>query len=566
MLALFILAILATYFPIVQSYFQQDEWFDFGFEQIKWVSEYGFLTALKKALFSLSPIVQTYNLLNYQLFGIQNLFPAVTVLILLTINSLLWYKLIYSLSKNRLISSISILFGYLSFISSQSVTWVMPAVAIQFSFLFTNLSILSYLRFEEKKNWKSLLSLLLFLVLAIFSKFNSFFLIIFFPLLYLIRNYKIVNFKENLKKITPPILLFSFLFYIFFLEKLHIFKFGVGRFVQGKTQILINLFFLPLKSISQILISNPPAIYSLGEQLLTKYYRHIPDDFLKYIFFAEFLSIIFSFLFIGLFLITMWNLVRAYKNFLIFLVTFYFLSFIPYSLDLFSTGTGFLESRYYNLASFAIGSVFGLFFFVLWKKISLLKNIIAKRILLFFLASLLVFYFSFNIGLIQKNLLQSNNITKKRENILKITSEQVGMKVGKRFIIYIQDVNYFGTSDINITGRNFQTGFLYPFLVYNFKYKQIPHGVFDDYFFWDMNFQGVKKTDDYEIGLFYEFDKLKEYVNKNNFPIEYIYAFRFDYSKANKNNSFSNYKDIIHAEYVDITDQIEDKLKDNNVK
>lgn len=566
MLFLLIFAILLTYLPILNSYFQQDEWFDFGFEQIRWLSESGFLATLKKALFSLSPIIQTYNLLNYKLFGIQNTVPAITVLLLILVNSFLWYKIVLKISRSNLVASISMLFGYLSFLANQSVTWVMPAVAIQFSFLFLNLSVLSYIEYELKKNKRSLLLLFFFVILAVFSKLNSFFLIFFFPVIYIVRNYRLSDFSQNIKKIFLPALTFSLLFYVFFLEKLSIFSFGMGRFVQGKTQILINLIFLPLKSISQAIFSNPTIIYNLGDQLVTKYYRQVPSDFLKYVFFAEFLSIMFSILFIVIFLFATHSFLKKNKDPIQFFLLLFVFSFIPYSMDLFSTGTGFLESRYYNIAVFSVGAFVGLFFVSMKQKIGQIKSDKVKNFLFGLSFVLLATYFSTNIVLIQNSLFHSNYVTKKREAILKTSSDDIGKKLSNRFIIYIRDENYLGTIDQNITGRNFQAGFLYPFLVYNFQHGKIPSEVFSDNYFWDMNFQGVKKTDKYEIGLFYELSRLKEYVVENNFPLNYVYSIKFDYSSANKQNAFSNYKDIVYANYFDISDEVRSDFQNKNEK
>src|SRR5690606_28436708 len=169
-----------------------------------------------------------------------------------------------------------------------------------------------------------------------------------------------------------------------------------------------------------------------------------------------------------------------------FALTLYLLSFVPYILDKFSTGTGYLESRYYYISAFA----FGLLLFI-YLEFLLSKRSKYIQLLIMAIPAVLIL---FNAVLIRQEITLRNELTNKRKEILEYSKSEFINELDSSFIIYIQDSNIPNPLINNVTGMYFQTGFLYPFLVYVYGTGQVPASVFADDFFWDSSFQGVGKT------------------------------------------------------------------------
>ncbi len=551
-----IIFILFTFFPILFSHFQQDEWHNFAWH-IYNMNAHGFWDGLQKSIFSFLPVTQGFNFLNYQLFGIQNIFPAVTILVLIWANSSLWGKNIYSISKSKLISIGSTLFGYLSVISHQAVSWVMPAIATQFAFLFINLSIYYVIKARTLNNQKYLLYVLLFSFLAIFSKVNAFFIFLFLPVLYLIIHSSKINYSLIKKIIGAGVVTLSIVIgYVLLQPPTH--KIGAGRYVSSKKQLVANTVLLPTKSISQLIIDQPKLIYSWSSDFLTIYYGRPNDQLLFQTLLTDYLSVVLSLIFILIFVL-FFRITKKNKSTFLFGVSFYYLSFIPYFFDKFSTGTGFLESRYYYLSAFGLGIVLFLFVDYIFKSylsMTVWQSWIRKSIYFIIWG-----YLVWSGVTISNQIIDYNEATSKRIEILDFIKNRVYINEADDVILFIQDSNYPNSQVTNITGTNFQTGLLYPFLVYSFDTGQVPYQVFEDDFYWNMEFQGGRQVSGEYIGLFYDFERLQTYIRENNLSSEAIYAFDFDYSKLQNNSQArGNFYDLPYVTYTDITQEIRQQI------
>ncbi len=281
--------ILLVFSPILFSHFQQDEWHNFGWH-IYNLGQYDFSTAFSKSVFSFLPLTQGFNFLNYYIFGIQNVIPACMVLFLVACNAYIWESNIYLLSKNKFISLGSMLFGYIAYISHQSVTWVLPSIATQLSFVCINLSIFALLKAKQSNNRLYYGLTVLFSFLAISSKVNSFFIFIFLGVLVLGMHGKKLN-RMQLRKIFAVSMgiLLAIILYIMIQPPTH--RIGAGRFVESKTQFVLNTVLLPTKGISQIVLSDPQILYAISEKMYTDYYRRPMDHGIVYSIITEYVSV-----------------------------------------------------------------------------------------------------------------------------------------------------------------------------------------------------------------------------------------------------------------------------------
>ena len=76
------------------------------------------------------------------------------------------------------------------------------------------------------------------------------------------------------------------------------------------------------------------------------------------------------------------------------------------------------------------------------------------------------------------------DVTQKRKDILGYIEKEISLKKGEDFILYINDVNHPNLELKNVTGTYFQTGVLYPFLVYSFDQENISYKNFEDDQYW----------------------------------------------------------------------------------
>src|SRR5690606_27774498 len=120
------------------------------------------------------PLAFLYTFLNYWLFGVQNLVPAIVVLLLIIINSYLWIAIIEKISRSKFIAIGSLLIGYISYLSIQAVTWVLPAISAQATFLFINCAVWFLLEYQSKKSLKFIILSLTSAVAAALMRNNGF--------------------------------------------------------------------------------------------------------------------------------------------------------------------------------------------------------------------------------------------------------------------------------------------------------------------------------------------------------------------------------------------------------
>lgn len=553
------LSIVIIYLPITQKYFEQDEWHNFGW----WIynlGKGGFWHAFQAVIASNIPFTQLFNFVNYYLFGVQNFVPAIVVLVLIVLNSYLWYKNIFLISKSKLVATVSLFFGYSSFIASQAVTWVIPAFANQAAFLFINLSIYFLLRFSNNHSKKHGVLCTLSALLALTSKFNSFFIIVLLPVIYLLETAEQRQ-KRYRKRVLAFLLLLFIIGTLVFTTKVGHIEFEQGRLVENSRQALLNIFYLPTKSISQILIPNPSWIFHFSDFLMVNRYNLQQNDALAQSLVTEQISVILSLIVILMFIILLPKLSPRYKKIILFALSIYFLSFMPLILDRFSTGTGLLESRHYFIGAFSFGIFVGMLIDFISKKISIINSRPIRITSYSILMIITLLLLQINISLLRREINRSIEITQKRKEILEFAKNEFAHRLQKDFILYVEDINYPNTALTNITGSFFQTGFLYPFLVYSYDSGKIPYEAFSDEELFVINFQGTKMFTGHTIGLYYDYTLLKQFLQSSEFNIDDVYALRFDYRNVQSNpKATGHFHDIRFATYENITDQVRQRI------
>jgi hypothetical protein len=544
---------IGIYYPILSSYFEQDAWHNIGW-QILTLENIGFWNRMFEIWTSpISPIGNTIMFLNYYLFGVNDFVPAIITLSLVIINTLIWFNIVNYFFKNKILSVLSVAISLGIFIAHQAITWVYPAVISQFSFLFVQLAILSLIKFNNTKLKKHLIYMVLFVLLAISSKLNAFFVI---PFLFILNMYLKNNSFDNLinKRNIFIFIFMSIVFLVLFIMFVNPFE-HVTRINSNFEQVLINFFVLPLKSITHIIFwqYDMSSVYDTLYWLLDRRYAFlsIQQSYIETIL-TELLSLVIGILVLLVLTITTYKFNKNLFNIFIIGLLFYWFSFLPFTLDIYSTGNGIMESRYFHPAVYGFGIMVAIFLYTLFNMI-FHKNIYFKYIMrVIVILSFISFYYS-GIKSLHGYMTIQNDFTNKRKEILEFAKNNFDHD-GK-FIIFIDDIN---TPVKNQTGAYFQAGFLYPFLVYSYDNGKINKDFFITDQLWQMNFQGVREEGDFAAGIFYEKNLLKDYILKSNFSINNVYSLTFDYKSIEDNKEAKKFRFI---NYYDSSKQIQDELQ-----
>ena len=547
--------IVILYIPLLHKYFEQDEWHNFGW-QIYTLSNMSLTEKLLSLLTSNLPTVQLFNFLNYYIFGVNNVFPAISVLILIISNSIVWYILVKKITKDSFIACLSILFGFVNVLSLQSVSWVIPAVASQLSFLFSTLAIVTVYSYVKTSKKVNLLYAILFSILAFTSRHNAIFIVFYLPLFYLLISPKVTVFK--LVQLLKSGLVITAAFMLFLWFKFGGLRFGDDRFVSEPIQMLVNFFVIPIKAISQLLFYDPRSMYVIGDWFVENRFGLQPNDIVVQSILTELLSIILS-LFVILIVVLIGFTAKKYRKSLIIFSIYYYMSFMPYIVDKFSTGTGFLESRYYQMGAFGLGVIVAI---VLKHLISVglkFKNRYYKWSMLLLIVSIAFVYLFFSYATISDELYRQVDVTTKRKEVLQAMKNTIVTNAGKNFIIYVNDRGI--ESQNPVTNMYYQTGVLYPLLVLSYDSGKIDPAFFEDDVLWDYSYTGTMIKNNQKIGIYYSRSDLIDAIKANNFSIEDVYSYTFDYSDIPDQgaNGF-NVNDFTYVKYKDSTQETRDSL------
>lgn len=551
------------YAPIVNIFFEQDQWHNIGYHLDK-VAQFGWIGRIFHLDPGFIPITQLINYLFYVTFGAQAWPFAAATFCLIGLNAVLWYEIVLRLTRNAFVSLFSVALGYMSPISEQAVTWVGPAMAGQLSFLGMNIALLGVLRWSRgsfQENRTAIFLTVLGTFLAVLTKLNGIILFLVLPAALIIFKWELLFtfWRTSLR----ARLIMSAFFVVVTLILVYLFvAFGWsagGRSTRSPSQLLLNTIILPVKSVSQVLVGPPGRIYMVNQQYLQRQFgmsHSDPQYFYSVI--TEYTSLVLSLGLLSAMLMTGYcvKLPIRWLRAGAFSALFYGAHFLPYAFDRHSTGVGFLESRYYFLAVLPLGVILGLWGVSMhqrlrqWRYIHVLTTV-------FGLLTLSI-YFGNNAGYMYSRTSVKAQYTQMRKSFLETIANEYAQREQHNIILYIQDVN----AAPNTTGRYFQTGVLYPFLAQQtLEHDSFSFAYFEDDQLWSPEFSGVVSKDNSTVGLFYDYDSLAEYVAQNPEQLSSIIAYTVRYPTPHENRSLSGWVDDFRfVTYESITDSIRKDL------
>lgn len=538
-LFLFLIFIVPVFFfDLTKTFYQQDEWYGLGdvlslgpsaifsgTDTLKVILGYGRVLADTLIFFLIAKF--PFNIIPVSIFAI----------VFHTINTILVYLLAKRLVGGVLPAVVAASFFAFNQASSGAVIWAASGTGTLPATTFIILSILTFFKFLEtsKKKWIFITFFLLYT--SLFFKEIGIFLFAFLPLYHLFT--KKIVFKELVEN--------YFLFFIFFLISIGLifleFKsipVEKDLFLTGSTSsyyptLLSRIILYPLTSFSLLFIPTGTA-FDFAKHLTWVYYPFFPSplyDLLAQTAVLDMLAIVLTIVICFLFYLFLKKEKKEIKVKIIFLLSFVFLSFLPYVVV--GKSHAYLESRYYYLAAVSGGILFG----YLISKLSKIRNYGMAILALSFL------FLLFHATEIKKEIIRQKDFAQERKGILEQVT-RIKPQISSKTIFYITGDRNFYISEGNPVPM--QQGMGYTLLVWYYANGNAPQALVDligKHFLWGMNEQGYKEVDDSGFGYFWDLDKLSNFLKE---------------TKIDKKGIIALYYDSKTKEFNDITQEIRNKL------
>ena len=490
-----ILLILITgfvYLPILWGFFQQDEWFSYGF-----YIAHSDLSLSDLLRYYFAPDIGHYNPLTnlvqhglFKVFGMNFfVFAGIGIVLHLLVVLAVYFFLRKVFKDHGMISfMLALLFGVLG-AQFQAVSWVVADISTLTASFFGVVAMCVFWEFlDNKKHSYLLLSLFLVVVSLMFKEITIGLFPLFFLVL-LIKTFRSVHLKEFGQILLISITGASYAF--FRLAMIFIPVAGVERSLVTDSQplgnIILNFLVIPISTISQIII-----------------------PFNK-------LSLILGIIFIVLgFVAYSRSRGDRYRGLVLFAIAWVIFNSFIFAFSPEKVGIQFaVDSR--NLYFSAIGGVIylGSMVYLIFKN--------QKSRLLIVLISL----FIFNILWLERNLYLLTMLGGERREILETIKENHA-SLPKKVVFFAQSTDgYFGLSETEMI-MPFQSGFGRTLLTWYWDSEKFPISFFSSKFLWGIKDQGYQEVGERGFGYFRHFSDLAKFYENSGLSyketlIAYIY-------------------------------------------
>lgn len=533
---LIFIAIFLVFRGLSETFYQQDEWHTLGSLRTEGLSYILTGSSFIDVLFLENrPLSRIANIILFGQFPL-NITPIfIFAMFFHSLNTFLVYKLAKYLGVNKLIAVVTAIFFLINSSGKQAIMWFGTVSGTLPSATGILLAIYFYLRYLDSRHRLHAILTVLFLIISLGFKETGLFLFLLLPLAELTKN--IIEKKKF--KITLPSIFFILIAFIVFISKFASVYFTSGtatRYVNadsggGIIRLIWNAFTFPIEAFSQILIPSE-VIFPLSRRITGSVFSYFETSgyagLISEIIVVELISILFSF---GLIipLVILWSKKKK-KWPVVFVILFYLLSFIPYLVLI--KPNGYLESRYYYLATIPVAFIVGLSLQDILGKI---KSIAKQRNVLVFvnvaIFIMIGFYFVMHARFIddQLNFLKERAIVQKSV-LAEILSKHP--KLSQNQVFYIESDHSFIVPNNPLP---FQNGIGYTLLV-TYAYKNNTNSLNPfllDNYFWKLGNQGYFEKNGQGFGFFTDLELLKKEIKDNNFKKESVVAFHYD-SVTNK--------------------------------
>lgn len=526
-IAVLLIGLLGLLSPLLTTYFQQDEWHNFGYHMVE-LSTRNDLVWAGQQIFKPLGAAQIFNVFNYSVFGVQAVFPFTVTVVLVMLNLLLWVRLTQKLHIPAWIGYSSGILATLSLTSIQALDWALVSVAIQATWVCMQLSVLNWLAVTTSTSKIKLQQLGLCLVWALVAfsfKFNAVMLFVLLPITWLLWNPGFPQLIERMVS-SKRLLLVSCLVLAGVTVTAGLFFISHPR-LELTERTVLTATLQPFNSLGVLMIDDPSFFYRVSTRLLTGYFQLELDHQVAYTVVTNVMTLAVSsaFLFLVIGLQALKPFTSLTKRQLLFGGAVLVSSIVPYSFDVVSVGSPILESRYYH------PGVFG-FFLVVVLLLQQLMNVSQRwpdRLKTAWQASILgglLLLVGYKAIQVQTSLHTIQAYTYSRYELYQTITTFLTDR--ESFIIYLDESNYPNPSIPNVLGQMVQTGVLYPTVVLLVDQGSLQPTIIDDAY-WDLNFQGVIREGKQVVGIAYQAEELELILNEHPDLAADVVTLRVDY-------------------------------------
>ena len=530
LIALAIFIVVFTFWTLLLSYFQQDEWHTFGM-----IQSYGleYVTSGKPIWTSLLSDRIGARFLMYVLFGVFSTNPipyGLFSLLIHFLNAFLLFRFVSKVTSNQTIGVISAAFFLMNSASDQAYSWFGTMAGSAISITFILLSLIFYYSFLTKRRYSYNLLSIMFLWTSFLFKEVGYFIFVSYPILWLIytKNKSLKSFVKN----NLLLFIYGAVMTVFFIQSV-LFIPGVrANYIMpqasGFIKVINHLVLYPLEGISQIFLP-PPFIFNLSRYFASLVDKSLqpdtpPFDLFYTTIMAEYVSIGISIAIILFLIVVYKNFIRKTKEkirlFFLSSVFFFLFSFLPYIvIDKFDA---YLDSRYYYSTLIGASIILGVLIYSLLQFVKSNKG----RKLAIFLFAVLFFYHSITL---MNSLYRQFIISRERISMID-QIKNIAPVLSKKTVFFIRgnSPGYYGIPELKVP---FQSG-LGQVLMTIYSSENPSYTMFfkeetfwktaDGGFLYDTLAQGYKEANGVGFGYYYDQKTLKEGLSKKLFNKESV--------------------------------------------
>ncbi len=518
--------ILLSYNELFRTFYQQDEWIAVGYAM-----ENGKELLLKYPLLNIlagtGRILGTSISIFFLTYFPFQIWPfSIFAILFHFINVLLVFFITRKVAKNFFIAVMTGFFFALSSVSDQAVIWAGAVTNVLPSSLLIFLSIFFYLNYVERQEKRWLIMSFSTAIIAYYFRESAIFLLIFLPFLYVLQSKKSFNVKQIIRIFSLHFPLIIFLLSMFIIRLIDLqSRFYSGHFVTNaafvKEKILFHSLLYPITSLSQMFV-HPVQMFSWASLFEKIYYPYmtimVPSPAVYEFVVADMLSFFFSFLLLFI-IFLLYQHRKQYRKTIVFMMSFIFLSFLPYAI--LDKSNAYLESRYYYTSIMGAGVLFGILGDFLRSYLTKFPDLKKVATVLVFMIALLYFYNQFTW--IKKDVQLQVVLGDERKNFL-VSVKRLLPRLNEKTILYFTGSQDFYTADNKVP---FQLGPGYILMTWYYDTGAIPSSFIREEFLSHLFAQGYKEDKGKGFGYYRDFEKLRQDTEKYHFYPTDIYSFYY---------------------------------------
>lgn len=515
-----ILISFVIFWGLWDTFYQQDEWLGLGQAfALKWGVVTSGISPVGAIFAEGRPLSRLFGFVLVKYFPYDSLVPSLYGIFLHSINSFIVFLISRKLLRSNGLGIVATIFFLATSVSHQSITWFAASFGLQPAAFFTFLSVWLYLLFLDHLKYKYFLLSISSAFISLYFKESGIFVFVLFPVIPFLLKRKI-PFVSYLK-LSLPIIIGVTIFGCY-----RIFQIAFVNTYNGPTVYansgMTNLFpilimrsiLYPFTSFSLVYFPSPISTF-IAFLLKDLYYPFIVDrpDRVVFTSILDNFAIICSFI-LSIMIFQFWKKYPKYRNAIVFSITFFILSILPYILI--SKEYSYMEPRYYYLTNMASGIILAVFFDVFTR----------RKGFVYLLSTLFALYIFFQIVIIQQDIgIQKGIATERRSYLSQLNTLLPTVNSNSNLFLLAGSKSLW--KEGNYTP--FQHGFGYSIMALYYKSGKIPKELLASQFLWDIGEEGYREVNGKKFGFFYDTNHLAQVVKKNKLNINDIHAFYYNF-------------------------------------